>query len=333
MDTRTFSNIPTFSRQRSYERLQLDANRLFDIGWLIERLTIELRFMFHDDKVPAYPQLMRNLRGNAEHWFAWEMLHAHAKSIGKIRDMQQLFPERDLLVEQLQEEREQQIKEFSKLMISKRWDMLRDDDTSWRKFALMMYKLKETPETAEQFFALTDYIFMLTIVIMGKENLYFPDTTEEEEAEEASKTTEYVSFESIDVKAELKLFFKGAWFDKFSTDKKRFTPEWRDVFINKLIASTYGNEILKDMKKKPLMVKGPILGCLKAAGVFSKDQSNLGIAKEILYPNWNMLPSDRESVKERNKKAKTLSSYIGLEKRQKFYFWVIDYVNGAPPEE
>ena len=45
MDTRTFSNIPTFSRQRSYERLQLDANRLFDIGWLIERLTIELRFM------------------------------------------------------------------------------------------------------------------------------------------------------------------------------------------------------------------------------------------------------------------------------------------------
>ena len=39
MDTRIFSSSPTLSRQRSYERLQVDADRLFDIGWLIVRLT------------------------------------------------------------------------------------------------------------------------------------------------------------------------------------------------------------------------------------------------------------------------------------------------------
>lgn len=331
-----YSNIPTLSRQRSYERLQLDADRLFDIGWLIERLTQELREILGGEALPIHPRLFRSFRGNAEHWFVWEMLHAHTKSIGKVRDLLQLFPDRQQLISHLHEEREQQIEAFSQLLISKRWDSLRDDDSSWRLFARKMFSLKETTtETAERFFALADYIFMLTLVILGKEGPYLLDTSGEE-APYPAQTAEAPNLDAIDVRAELKLFLKEGWFDKFSTDRKRFTPEWRDAFVKALLESDYGEEIIADFTNpthdRRQIIKGAIVGCLKAAGALN-DSSDLSIARTILYPNEAILPNDQEKKAERQKNSKTLSSYIGREKKQKYYYWVIDWVKGSSAEE
>lgn len=336
MDTRNFSTSPTLSSQRRYERLQVDADRLFDIGWLIARLTAELRQMLATEPAPSPSRLFASLRRNAEQRFVWEMLHAHTKSLSKVADLQQMFPERDLLVKKLQEEREQQIDLFSQLMVSKRWDTLRDDDSSWRRFAQMMYGLRETtPETAERFFALSDYIYMLTLVILGKEQTYFSEADDASPETTSQATTPAPNLHSIDARAELKLFLREAWFDKFSTDKKRFTTDWRDRFVNALIESEYGEAIIADFtnetRGKRQIVKGAIVGCLKAAGVFAK--SDLSMAQAILYPQGSLLSADREAEADRKRKSKTLSSYIGREKKQKYYYWVLDWVEAHPSED
>ena len=328
MDTRIFSSSPTLSRQRSYERLQVDADRLFDIGWLIARLTQELRQMLSAEPSPTPPQLFGSLRRNAERWFVWEMLHQHTKSIVRILDLQQLFPERDLFIRKLQEEREQQIDQFSQLLISKRWDTLRDDDTSWRKFAKVMFGLSETPETAERFFALTDYIHMLTLVILGKEEPYLNDTAVAEQS--PTETTDDANSGLIVTRADLKVFLRQEWFDKFSTDKKRFTTKWREDFVNALLDSDCGEAIIADYTNdthdRKQIVMGVIVGCLKSEKVF--DESDLKIARTILYPNG--VPQNQEAAAEAQKKSKTLSSYIGQCKKQKhakLYYWVQDWVN------
>ena len=305
MDYRNFSSSPTLSRQRSYERLQVDADHLFDIGWLIARLTQELRQMLSAEPAPPPSQLFGSLRRNAERWF----------------------------IRKLQEEREQQIDQFSQLLISKRWDTLRDDDTSWRKFAKVMFGLSETPETSERFFALTDYIHMLTLVILGKEQPYLNDTADPEPS--PTETTDTPAPGLIATRAELKLFLRQEWFDKFSTDKKRFTMKWREDFVNALLDSDCGEAIIADYTNethdRKLIVKGVIVGCLKAEKVL--DGSDLSIARTILYPNG--VAQDQAAVAEAQTKAKTLSSYIGQYKKQKhekIYYWIQDWVEAHPAE-
>lgn len=332
MDIRNSNNAPTLSGQRRYERLQVDADRLFDIGWLIDRLMQELRLMLATESAPSPSRLFSSLRQNAEQRFVWEMLHAHTKSLNKVSDLQLMFPERDQLIRKIQEEREQQIDLFSQLMVSKRWDTLRDDDSSWRKFARMMYGLKATtPETAERFFTMVDYIYMLTLVILGKEQSYFSEADNDTPTETAPPAP---NLDSIDVRAELKLFLREAWFDKFSTNKKRFTTEWRDRFVNALIESEYGEAIITDFTNEThdrrQIVKGAIVGCLKAAGVFT--ESDLSMARTILYPQGSRQPIGHEEEVERKKKSKTLSSYIGREKQQKYYYWVLDWVEAHSSE-
>lgn len=336
----TFSSTNTLSSQRSYERLQVQADTLFDIGWLIRRLTWELREIFGSDRHESYHKIFRRLREDSEQWFAWEMLHAHTKSIHRIIDMQQMFPDRDMLVKKLREEREEQIKAFSEMMISKRWDLLKDDDNSWRKFARVMYGLRETtPETAAHFFALTDYIFMMTLVIKGKEDAYFNSSADEAIEEDQTPTSTNLAI--IDVTAELKLFLRELWFDKNSANKQLYTPEWRDSFVKALLESAYGEEIIDDYTStvydRKDIIKGAIVGGMMVAGVFKENQSDLGIARMILYPNEALLPTDKESIENRKKKSKTMSTYIGKGRngrtKIKIKHWVVDWVKNHKAQD
>ena len=330
METRSFNSSPTLSLQRSYERLQVEADRLFDIGWLIARLTVELRQILSAEPAPTPSQFFGSLRRDAERWFVWEMLHYHTKSVASILDLQQLFPERDLYVRKLQEERTKQIDAFSQLLISRRWDMLRDDDSSWRKFAKVMFTLRETtPATASRFFALADHIHMLTLAILGKEQPYFTDTADTPST--PPTPTDSANAGLIDVRAELKLFLREAWFDKFCTDKQRFKVKWREDFVNGLLDSDCGEAIIADYTNethdKKQIVKGAIVGCLKAAGVFT--ESDLGLARTILYPAGTPKPASKEEESERKTKTNTLGNYIGQSKKQKhakLYYWVQDWV-------
>jgi len=325
------NNSGTFSRQLSHERLLMDANRLFNISWLIQRLTDELAKTFGECGT-NHVQLFHTFRSKPDNWFAWGMLQAHGKSIYELTDLQSLFPDRAQLTENLREERQRRIEEFSQMQISKRWDTLRDDDRTWRDFARMMYGLKETtPEMAERAFRLLDEIFMMTLVILGDEVPYFQNspttapllvgTLQDEESTP--------DLQSIDVRATLKLFLRGPWFDSCNTNKELYTPEWRDHFIAELIDSKYGEAIIHDCsdnyRSKLQIVKGALVGCLGMSGVL-KAKSYLDIARKILYPDESSLPDDKQSKDNRLTKCKTFSKYIGDHKKQKYYYWVKEYV-------
>ena len=329
------SNTNTLSRQRSYERLQLEADRLFDIGWLILRLTWEVRDRYISHERRPWQDFFRDLRTDHNLWFAWEMLHAHTKSLHKIIDWQSLSPNRDILVSQLQEEREQQIREFSRLMMSKRWDMLKDDDTSWRKFARTFFSLKDEREQTEPFFELVDYIFMLTLVILGKDGVYLSETTDYEATASTTpeETVEIPHPGAIETRAELKLFLKETWFDKFCVDKKRFNQDWREEFVNDLLDSEIGEKIIDEWTgRRNSKIRGAIIGCLKSAGVFKEDTSNLSIATYIIQ----MQQDNSLTEKDISKKSSTFSEYIGAFRKPEFkdlHHWVLDWVKNKQTED
>lgn len=332
------SNNASLSSKLSYERLLVDADRLFSVGWLIQRLLTELQSMLTPEAASEHHLFFYSIRQQAERWFVWSMLGAHQSSLAQVKAIHQMFPEKELFYAKLREEREAAIEEFSALLISKRWDSLRDDDRSWREFARVLFGLdKEMPQMTGKFFPLVDYICVITDVLCGKSSLYFLDTTDADKA----ALQQYIQAEekgdpdldSISARAALKSFLKEPWFDKFCVDKKKYSAEWREHFIDALLESEkYGQKLIDEWTNERLnrrsIIRGNIIGCLKEAHVFAKNASALGMARAILYPNESQLPNDPKSEQERKKKSKTLSSYIGNGIDVDYYYWVMEYVEG-----
>ena len=311
------------------ERLFVDADRLFSIGWLIKRLLNELQHMLTPEAAQAPHMFFYSLRQEAVRWFAWQMLGAHQKSIAEVKALQQMFPEKQMFLDKLKEEREAMIREFSRILISKRWDLVKDDDRSWREFARVVFNTeKTTPGVTREFFPLLDYISVITDIICGRANLYFLDTTEADLAELRTYMHENTEadLESIAPRAELKSLLKGPWFDKYSADKDQYTIEWREKFVDDLLKTEYGRKMIAEWDKRSSVIKGNVVGCLQEAGVFLPEVSALKIARTILYPFALKKSDNAEEEKEKMKKSKTLHHYITHGNKEKYYYWVMEYV-------
>ena len=105
------------------------------------------------------------------------------------------------------------------------------------------------------------------------------------------------------------------WFDKVSTDKKRYTVEWRNQLIEDLMKSEYRDKIAEDWSKKDmrLQVKGRIMGALSAAGALKK--SALAIARIYYGTGAN-----------NTKEVKTLAKYMGDSRKEYYTDWIREYV-------
>ena len=329
------SNSFSHSNKLSYERLLVDADRVFSVDWLIRRLFSEFQSMLPSEASADHHLFFYSLRQESERWFVWNMITTHQQSLGEVRAIHQAFPEKEQFFSQLKDERQSLIEDFSRLTISKCWDTLRDDDFTWRDFAHKLFGLnKMRPEDSARFFMLIDYICVITDVLCGRSNLYFLDATEEDRAllqEYISKEKSDPDLGTISVRAELKSLLKEPWFDKYSSDKTKYTAEWRENFIDALLDhEVYGRMIVEDWdysaRNRRDKTKAGIVGCLLLAGVFKEDLSKLKLARTILYPNLSQLPDDKESKEERSRKSSTLSNYISQGIKQKYYYWVIDYV-------
>lgn len=112
------------------------------------------------------------------------------------------------------------------------------------------------------------------------------------------------------------------WFDKVSTDKKRFTVEWRNQLIEDLMKSEYRDKIAEAWSKKDmrLQVKGRIMGALSAAGALKK--SALAIARIYYGTGAN-----------NTKEVKTLAKYMGDSRKEYYTDWIVDYVKSQQPIE
>ena len=316
------------------ERLLVDADRLFSIRWLINRLLAEIQKTLTPEAYLQSQKFFFTLRQQPELWFAWNMLKYHQSSLTKVEEYKQMVPESGKFIEALREEREDVIRKFMKFVPSKQWDILRDDDTSWRIYAKRLFlAYSKNPQTVQEFFMVVDYICVMTDALCGNWNLLFPSYEENSGMQTyINQTSTNTNLELVDIKTVLKTLLKGAWFDKFCVDSKKYDTNWRDKYIDDLFNSEFGQGIVIDWDKRQIQIKGYVLGCLWFAGVFCKGISKLLIAKEILSPYYPSKDNEDKIKKEWLKKSNSLSNYMGQAGKQKYYDWAIEFIKAADKE-
>lgn len=310
-----FSNPLSHGSSLSRERLLVDADRLFSIDWLINKLLNELHGSMTQQALAQSHKYFFQLRQQPELWFAWHMIKNHHASLAKIDEFRQLFPESGKLIAALNEEREEAIKAFMKFVASKRWDYLRDDERSWREYACILYKMKDkNAEIEQKFFELLDYICTMTDALCGRWNLLFPTSDANEDTNDDASHVTNPDLDSVQPRAEFKALLKGEWFDKNCADKEKYNNKWRDKFVDELLKSEHAQVIINHWDDRSLVDMLGIIGAMKDAGVFTEGLASLALAKSIL--NYHPL----------QKKDKTLSKYIGDAQKLKCYDWVKEYV-------
>ena len=310
-----FSNPLSHGSSLSRERLLVDADRLFSIGWLINRLL----YVLHESMTPqamAQPhKYFFQLRQQPELWFAWHMIKNHHASLTKIDEFRQLFPESGKLIAALNEEREEAIKEFIKFVASKRWDSLRNDERSWREYASMLYNMKDkNPQIEQNFFLLLDYICTMTDALCGRWNMLFPASDTDEDTNDDLSHTMSPDLDSVQPRAEFKALLKGEWFDKNCADKEKYNTKWREKFVDELFKSEYAQAIIDHWDDRNLVDMFGIIGTMQQCGVFRVDVSSLALAKSIL--NYHPI----------QKKDKSLSKYMRDSQKLKYHDWVTEYI-------
>ena len=318
----------------SRERLIVDADRLFSIRWLINRLLAEIQKTLTPEAYLQSHKFFFALRQQPELWFAWNMLKYHQSSLTRVEEHKQLFTESGKFIEAMREEREDVIRKFMKFVPSKQWDMLRDDDTSWRIYAKRLFQTySKNPQIVQEFFGMVDYICVMTDALCGNWNLLFPSNEENSGMQTyINQSSTNTNLELDDIKTVLKTLLKGAWFDKNCVDSKKYDNNWRDKYIDDLFNSEFGQDIVIDWAKKQIKIKGYVLGCMHASGMFRKGISMLAIAKEILAPYYPAKDNDAKVMAEWVKKSKSLSNYMGQAGKQKYYDWAIEYIEATDKE-
>ena len=132
-----FENGAGFSpiMQHRMNAMLKNADRLFSIGWLRKRLWKELGRRISEIPATEYENYGRWLRNHFEIRFMLEFLSAYQKSLASIRQI--IGNAYDTLnpLEELMEEREELIRKFACMPLSKTWNCVRDDEESWRQFA------------------------------------------------------------------------------------------------------------------------------------------------------------------------------------------------------
>lgn len=306
------SNPMSRGSNLSRERLLVDADRLFSINWLINRLLHEIHQSMTPEALAQSHRFFFRLRKKPELWFAWHMIKAHHASLAKIDEFRQLCPESGQLIEALNEEREEAIRAFMKFVASKRWDTLRDDDRSWRQYALMLYHMKDKNTQIEQeFFVQLDYICTMTDALCGRWDLLFPtgDNIATDSADHDSNT----NLEAVEPRADFKTLLSGAWFNTYCVDTEKYNEKWRNKFVEDLLKSKHAPNMMMKWKERSVVEMLGIIGVLKEAGLFWENVSCLALAKAIRLSN---LPQ---------KKDKTLSKYMRDAHKLECYDWVKEY--------
>ena len=105
------------------------------------------------------------------------------------------------------------------------------------------------------------------------------------------------------------------WFDKVSSDKKRFTMAWRNKLIEDMMDSDCRDEVAEAWANKDqrLQIKGHVMGALTKAGVFLKNKYT-----PIARIYYGTCEDTKESV--------TLAKYMGEYKKTYYGDWIIEYV-------
>jgi hypothetical protein len=159
--------------QHRVEMMLRNANMLFSIGWLRKRLWTELGRRISEIPATEYENYGRWLRNHFEIRFILEFLSAYQKSLASIRQIIGNAYDTQNPLEELMEDREELIREFACMPLSKTWNCVKDDDESWHQFAHRFpFGDPGKKEEIDRFFEILDRISIITDILCRRAKEY-----------------------------------------------------------------------------------------------------------------------------------------------------------------
>ena len=156
------------SMQRRMEMMLQNADQLFSLGWLRKRLWKQLSMNINDVAASEYGNYSYILRGSYDNCFIEEFLHAYRQSLPDIKKRIEYAFEDTNPLEELLVEREELIRDFARMHLSRAWEYVKDDDQSWRIFARRMpLNDPKQKDDVAHFFATLDHICVITDIVCG----------------------------------------------------------------------------------------------------------------------------------------------------------------------
>lgn len=159
--------------QHRVEMMLRNANMLFSIGWLRKRLWTELGRRISEIPATEYENYGRWLRNHFEIRFILEFLSAYQKSLASIRQIIGNAYNTQSPLEELMEERDELIREFACMPLSKTWNCVKDDGESWHQFAHRFpFGDPGKKEEIDRFFEILDRISIITDILCRRAKEY-----------------------------------------------------------------------------------------------------------------------------------------------------------------
>lgn len=171
--TQRNSDIFSYAMQRRMDMMLQNADQLFSLGWLRKRLWKEWSRRIQEEPATEYGNYSHVLQGSFESSFMWEFLSVCQKSLASIKRILGNAYERQDPLGELLEEREELIREFARMPLSKTWEYVKDDDLSWRNFARRLpLNDPSRKEDISHFFEMLDRISVITDIVCHRASEY-----------------------------------------------------------------------------------------------------------------------------------------------------------------
>lgn len=172
-NTQQDSAIYSRAMQHRMDMMLQNADTLFSLGWLRKRLWKEFSRLIGEVPATEYGNYSHVLQGSFESCFMWEFLSACQKSVADLkRIIENAYDSQDPLRELL-EDREELIREFACMPLSRTWECVKDDDQSWRSFARRLpFDDPGKREGFARFFEILDRISVITDIVCHRAHKY-----------------------------------------------------------------------------------------------------------------------------------------------------------------
>lgn len=159
--------------QHRAEKMLHDANTLFSLGWLRKYLWRELKGITRVIEPTEYRNYSYVLQGDNEKKFMWQFLSVCLKSVEEVKKVIDNAYDTQAPIMELVEEREELIRDFASMPLSRSWENVKKDAQSWRNFANRLpFDDPSRKEEIANFFVVLDHISVITDIICKRAEEY-----------------------------------------------------------------------------------------------------------------------------------------------------------------
>ena len=159
--------------QRRTEKMLHDANTLFSLGWLRKYLWRELKGITRVIEPTEYRNYSYVLQGDNEKKFMWQFLSVCLKSVEEVKKVIDNAYDTQAPIMELVEERDELIRDFASMPLSRSWENVKKDAQSWRNFANRLpFDDPGRKEEIANFFEVLDHISVITDIICKRADEY-----------------------------------------------------------------------------------------------------------------------------------------------------------------